>query len=149
MKSIIIFSVIAALMAVFGAVFIGIQSFDGTVTDSPYEDGLKWDEMQNRKAELGWQVNIKDDGLFVGRNDVVISLIDKDGNPLSGLSVSLMISRPSTSNYDMQFEPVEVEDGTFKAAAEIPLYGYWDMHINVTKGPDSILFKERVFVDRS
>jgi nitrogen fixation protein FixH len=149
MKSIIIFSVIAALMAVFGAVFIGIQSFDGTVTDSPYEDGLVWDELQKKRAVLGWQVAIKEDSLFVGKNEAFFFLTDKDGNPLSGSSITLMISRPSTSIYDMRFESVKVEEGVFKAAAEFPLYGYWDIHINVTKGPDSILFKERVFIEKS
>lgn len=149
MKSIIIFSVTAALMAVFGAVYVGTQSFEGTVTDSPYEDGLMWDELQKNKAELGWQVNINDEDLFVGRNEVAIFLTDKDGAPLSDLSISFLISRPSTSIYDMRFEPEKVEEGIFKAAAEFPLYGYWDIHINVTKGPDSILFKERVFIEKS
>jgi nitrogen fixation protein FixH len=149
MRVIIIFSVTAALMAVFGAVYTGMQSFDGTVTESPYEDGLQWDNLRKRKAELGWTLDIKGDKLFVGRNEVVISLTDKDKRPLAGSSISFMISRPSTSAYDKRFEPVKIEEGVFKAGVDFPLYGYWDLHINVTKGPDSILFKERVFIEKS
>ena len=49
MKLIIYISVIAAFLAVAGAVFVGIQTFDGTVTDQPYEKGLAWDEREKIK----------------------------------------------------------------------------------------------------
>lgn len=147
MKAIIIFSVMAALLAVAGAVMVGIESFDGTVADSPYEEGLKWDETRSRKAELGWGLDIKADKLMVGENTIKVSLSDSDGSPLMGSSISFMISRPATSVYDMRPEAIKLQEGIFKASARFPLYGYWDITAEVTKGADTVLFRERVFVD--
>lgn len=148
MKTIIIASAIFAILAVAGALFVGIDNFDGTVTDSPYEEGLRWDEARKMKAELGWGFDMHGDKLTVGENNITITLIDKDGSPLNASSVSVMLSRPSTSSYDRRYEPVKIKEGIFRLDAGFPLYGYWDIKADVIKGADKVIFEKRVFVER-
>ncbi|MBI4825196.1 MAG: FixH family protein [Nitrospirae bacterium] len=148
MKTIIIISAISAMLAVAGALFVGIENFDGTVTGSPYEEGLRWDEVRKVKSELGWGFDMHGDKLTAGENSITLTFVEKDGSPLDASSISVMVSRPSTSSYDRRYEPVKVREGTFRLDIEFPLYGYWDIKADVIKGPDNILFQKRVFVEK-
>ena len=89
MKAIIIFSVIAALTAVAGTIVVGINTFDGTVTEHPYEKGLEWDRLNEIKAELGWECDIKNSVVKTGINELIIELNDKSGLPLDASEVSI------------------------------------------------------------
>ncbi|MDO8282104.1 MAG: FixH family protein [Thermodesulfovibrionia bacterium] len=148
MKTIIIVSAIFAMLAVAGAIFVGIESFDGTVTSNPYEEGLRWDEVRKIKSELGWGFDMHGDKLTAGENNITITLVEKDGSPLDASSVSVMLSRPSTSSYDSRYELVKVKEGTFRLDIEFPLYGYWDIKADVIKSTDKVIFEKRVFVEK-
>src|SRR4030066_2294165 len=105
MKSLISIVVIVGLIAVAGAVVVGVKSFDGTVTAKPYEEGLAWDEALKERAELGWSVKLKTGILKTGKNDLQFTLLDKKGSPLDlSSAVSLNISRPSTDAYDRKVD---------------------------------------------
>lgn len=148
MKSLIVLVTIIGAAAVAGSIVVGVRSFDGIVTEHPYEKGLLWDEIQNRKDELGWTVEIGDTDLITGGNDVEISLINKDGKPVPGSSVSVMISRPSTTEYDKHFDTVRGREGVFISTLTFPLFGYWNVGINVTTAGETLLFEKRIYVKK-
>ena len=148
MKSIIIFSVIAALTAVAGTIVVGINTFDGTVAEHPYERGLEWDRLQQKKAELGWTLNISNNSMKTGRSDLVFKLNDKSGLPLDASNVSVAISRPSTNVYDKHYETEKLPDGTFKATPNFPLFGYWDLKISVTKNSDHLTLEKSIYIKK-
>ena len=133
MKSIIIFSIIAALTAVAGTIVVGINTFDGTVAEHPYERGLEWDRLQEKKAELGWTFNINNHNMKTGRSDIIFKLNDKRGLPLDASNVSVAISRPSTNAYNKHYETKKLRHGTFKATPHFPLFGYWDLKYRLQK----------------
>jgi nitrogen fixation protein FixH len=148
-KTLISIVVIAGLMAVIGAVVVGIKSFDGTVTAKPYEEGLAWDEALKERAELGWSVKLNTGIFKMGENDLQFTLLDKQGAPLAlSSAVSLTISRPSTDAYDRPFDVKKIEGGLYSAPANFPLYGYWDIKIDLLRNDKKIEFKNRVFVDK-
>jgi nitrogen fixation protein FixH len=148
MKAIIIFSVIAALTAVAGTIVVGINTFDGTVTEHPYEKGLEWDRLGKLKAELGWTFNIKNSTLTTGRNDLILELSDKNGLPLDSSDVSVIVSRPSSNSFDKSYSTEKVRKGIFKAKADFPLFGYWDLKLFVTKGSDHLTIEKSIYIKK-
>ena len=96
MKTFMVIAVIAALAAVGGSIIVGVRSFDGTVTDNPYEKGLLWDDMRNRKSKLGWKVIIDDAKCRIGDNDVITSIMDRNNMPVDIDLISVIRSRPSS-----------------------------------------------------
>lgn len=149
MKSLIAIVVIIGFAAVAGSIIVGTESFDGIVTEHPYEDGLLWDEIRNKENKLGWRTKIQNREFFIGDNDVLISVLDKNSRPLARSEVTLMISRPANAEYDKLFDNIHVKDGLFKTVMHFPLYGYWDIKIDVLKGEDVLSFKKRLFVEKA
>ena len=148
MKVLITAVIIVGIAAVGGSIIVGMISFDGTVTDHPYEKGLAWDDTQKKKDELGWKVEIHNREFITGDNEVFISVLDKNNKPLAVTEVTLYISRPATTTFSNYFDIMQVKDGMFSAHLKFPLFGYWDIGINVSSGGDTLLYKKRVFVKK-
>jgi nitrogen fixation protein FixH len=148
MKTLIAIVIIIGLSAVIGAIFIGVKSFDGIVTEHPYEKGLLWDETERKKSELGWRVEILNREFTTGDNNVVISVLDKNSMPLAHAKASLSLSRPATATFNKKFDMILIRDGMFSASLNFPVFGYWDIGINVSSGGESLLFENRVFVKK-
>jgi nitrogen fixation protein FixH len=148
MKTLIAIAVIAAIAAVAGSVVVGIKSFDGTVTEHPYEAGIIWDDIMRREAELGWTVHVGKGPYFTGHGKILIDVRDKDGGPLKNAALLVMAGRAETSAYDQYADTVKIRDGLFKINVTFPLYGYWIITIEVTQGDDTLSFKKRIFVEK-
>ena len=82
MKALVVSIVILGIGGVIVTYMIGYSVFEGTVTESPYETGLKWDETNKQKKELGWTVTIENQNLIPGVNEFIFSLKDKNMNIL-------------------------------------------------------------------
>lgn len=148
MKVLIGFVTLTALFAVAGSFIVGIKNFDGTVTERPYEEGLLWDDIRKKKTALGWRVDIKKSKFTTGNNDITISILSKLKEPLKGTNISVMISRPSTTAYDRDVETVKLKEGLYRANTDFPVFGYWDITIEVSKGRESLTFNKRIFVEK-
>jgi nitrogen fixation protein FixH len=148
MKILIITVTLIALAAVVGSIIVGEKVFDGLVVEKPYDKGLQWDKTRKEKAELGWNAVIKKRTFHTGNNDVVFNVLDKDGSPLAGALVTIIISRPSSSAYDKYYETATRGDGIYKASINFPLNGYWDVKINVTQKKRNVVFEEKVYVEK-
>jgi nitrogen fixation protein FixH len=147
MKSLIIIVTIIALSAVIGSVIVGKKVFDGTVEGNPYEQGLLWDKIRSNKYESGWSAVVNNKKINKGENEISISVFDKYGKPLSDASVSLVISRPSTTAHDRNYETLRRSDNSYAAKIYFPLFGYWDLKIKVVKKRESVIFEERIFAE--
>lgn len=148
MKTLITLAIISALAAVAGSIIVGTTTFDGTVTEHPYEKGLLWDEVQREKATLGWTINIKNGEFVSGDNVLLVSVLDRDGAPLVNPAVSVTISRPSSSRHDNRLKTVKSQEGFYMMPVKFPLYGYWDVKINVIHGENNVMFTKRIFVEK-
>lgn len=148
MKVLIGFVTLTALLAVAGSIIVGIKNFDGTVTDRPYEEGLLWDDIREKKTALGWSVDIKEKRFTTGNNDITISILNRMKKPLKDIKISVMISRPSTTVYDRVVEAVKLKEGLYRANTDVPLFGYWDITIEVSEGRERVPFKKRIFVEK-
>ena len=147
MKTLIIAISVIALSAVIATIIIGNETFDGIVVEKPYEQGLLWDKIRDRKIESGWKAVINNRKINTGNAEISISVFDKSGKPLSDASVSLVVSRPATTLYDRNYETVRQSDNSYAAKVFFPLFGYWDLKINVAKKGESVIFEKRIFAE--
>lgn len=147
MKTLIAFVIIVGLAAVAGSIIVGVKSFDGIVTENPYETGLRWDDARKKMRDLGWIIEIQNEKFITGDNDVSISVFDKNKIPLSLTEIALSISRPATEKYNKEFDIIQIRDGVYSARLNFPLFGFWDIGIRVSNGGDELFFEKKVFVN--
>jgi len=148
MKLLLIIVSIIGLSAVIGAVVVGTRTFDGTVVDKPYERGLAYDAVHHEKEVSGWNVEILNKTFASGTNDILLSVTDRNGKPLTDAEITLSISRPSSKTFDKTYAAVKTGNGQFIAKADLPLYGYWTASVQVTEKGKSVAFEKTLFAER-
>jgi nitrogen fixation protein FixH len=148
MRTTIIIVCILALAATIGTIIVGTGNFEGIVVEKPYEAGLAWDEMNKRKTQLGWTVNLGKTPLRTGRNELQVAVFDGNNTLLADADVIVTLSRPSTRAYDKQYQTVRQADGSYQTSVDIPLYGNWDVLIDVVRNKDRAGFKIAIFADK-
>jgi nitrogen fixation protein FixH len=147
-RTAIILICILALAATIGTIIVGTRSFEGIVVEKPYEAGLAWDETQQRKAKLGWTVTVLGAPFRIGGNELLISAYDGNHSHLAGAVISVTVSRPSTRAYDKSYQTVRQADGRYRAAVDFPLYGNWDVLVDVARDKDHAGFKNTIFAEK-
>jgi len=148
MRTVIIIISIIALAATIGTIAVGMKIFDGTVVENPYEAGLAWDETHQNKAALGWDLKLRN-GLFrTGRNELSLEALDRNGRQLKNAVVSVTTSRPSTRAFDKTYPAVRTANGGFQAHVDLPLFGSWDLSIEVSRDKDHCRFNNRIYAEQ-
>ncbi len=148
MKTVLIIIALIGIGSVIGAIVVGTRSFDGTVVDKPYERGLSYDAVHHEKEASGWKLDILNQSFTIGKNDILLSVTDRNGKPLTDVEIALSISRPSSKAYDKTYKAAKTEKGQFMAGADLPLYGYWDTRVQVTDKGKSIMFEKTLFAEQ-
>ena len=131
-----------------------VTSFSGLQTEQAYDKGLAFNQvLADAKAQekLGWSVEallVPHDASNASRHDadLTVSYADKDGKPVSGLSVKAALVRPTKAGYDMNLELVEKTPGQYVALAPLPLAGQWDVTVNALRGETRYQINQRVLV---
>jgi nitrogen fixation protein FixH len=145
MKALVIIVTIIGLSAVIGSLIVGKAVFDGKVVDKPYETGLLYDEIEKAKKELRFEVLNKE--LKTGKNEVLFTLKDHLDRPITDPQMVFMISRPSTTRYDREFQFSYAGEGRYKAEVYFPLHGYWDIRLKLLRDWKPVVIEKRVYVN--
>ncbi|HSB33363.1 MAG TPA: FixH family protein [Nitrospirota bacterium] len=138
---------ILALAATIGTIIVGTRSFEGIVVDKPYEQGLAWDETERQKAKRGWKVDVEGMRFRTGENELIIDAVDRSGKPLANAVVTATVSRPSTRDLDKTYAAVQQESGRYRALVVLPLYGAWDITIDVSRDSDRGVYRNSVYAE--
>lgn len=90
-----------------------------------------------RQQALGWQTTInKPKTLIQGQPTMYeISVVDKDGKPVSG-EMEVEAYRASDASKDFFTAFKEVAAGNYQGYISFPLKGYWELHIHLKRGSD-------------
>jgi nitrogen fixation protein FixH len=147
MRTLIILVSILAVAATIGTVVVGRYSFEGIVVDKPYETGLAWDAIQQNRENLAWTTSLRQAHFKTGRNDLNVAILGKVGLPLANALVLVTVSRPSTGAFDRTFQTLRQADGSYRGTIDLPLYGNWDLNIDVSSGADHTNFKKTIFAE--
>jgi len=125
-------SVLVVLLAFFGTVFavnayfvvVALDTYSGTVASEPYRKGLTYNRRiaaDERQAALHWQprASASRDG------HVLFDLAGADGTPVSGLTVTAVLGRPSSEDHDRSLNFAEVAPGHYVADGPALQPGTW------------------------
>jgi nitrogen fixation protein FixH len=145
-KAVIAVIAVAALGAVVGAIWVGVQYHENTVVADPYEAGVHLDEARHAAKRLGWTLDVDEERLRTGPGGLRLSLRDRDGAPLDGAEVRVRLSRAGTSKLDRSAPARPEGEGRYVAAVELPEAGLWDLGVSVRRGADRLAFDRRVRV---
>src|SRR5512143_2025915 len=140
---------ILALAATIGTIIVGTRSFEGIVVDKPYETGLAWDEAERQRAKLGWKVAVEGTRFRTGENELTIDAADKNGQRLANAAVTVMVSRPSTRDFDKTYAAVRQQNGRYRASVAFPLYGAWDITIDVSRDGERGVYRNAVYAEQA
>ena len=102
------------------------------MSNEPYRKGLHYNDRisaDERQARLGWT-----DTVAVTRDGrVVVTLADRNGNPVIGTGMSAQLGRPSSNRHDIQLDLVETAPGRYEAQAGRLDDGNWIVALEVRR----------------
>jgi nitrogen fixation protein FixH len=139
---------VAAGVSAFFAVVIGVdatfmvlalRTHPGQVSVTPYEDGLLYNRklMQlEAQAKLGWSAAAE-----AQPGVVRLEVRDRDGAPLSALSVRGELQRPATEAGRTTLRFTERAAGVYEAPAQVT--GAWDMTAKLRDAEGNAFTAER------
>lgn len=130
MRLFLAFVTVIGFGAVVGAVVVGLQVLEGTVVEKPYEQGLSWDERQRERIQSGFDVSLEGEKFRTGDN-LVVARVTRNGVPAPGEEVELLMRRPGSGEHTNRYRLSGRGDGTYDAAAVLPLPGRWEAVITV------------------
>jgi len=129
------FGLIIAVNLVF--VWLAVGTFTGVTTENPYKEGLAYNQVlaaREAQRDLGWQGSVTYDREENGRRQIAVSLSDRDGNPLSDLSLEGSLRRPTHAGADQPLHWRESAAGRYTAEVSLPEPGNWDLAVRARDG---------------
>ena len=144
------FGVVVAVNMVM--MYSAIHTFSGLETDQAYEKGLAYNKvlaMAEAQKKLGWTVEMEAAAMPAGAThgaDLHLAFRDKDGNPLSGLSVEAAFIRPTALGHDSTVQLPELGHGRYGAPVTLALAGQWEVHVTARQGAINYQLDKRIVV---
>jgi len=147
-----VFGVVLAVNLVF--MYSAVSTFTGIETQEAYDKGLAYNQViakAKAQEKLGWTVDAtllpaSSPDAASHESNVVVSVLDKAGQPVSGLSVKAKFIRPTKEGFDTNAELMEQGGGRYVATVKLPLAGQWDLKVAAHKGEIDYQLGQRVLV---
>ena len=146
----VFFGMFGVIIAVNGAlIYWAVTTFPGLSSDRHYERGLAYNEVleaQRQQAALGWRIAADLGEPLDGVARLEVALEDRDGQPLYAEAVTATLQRPTVEGMDSRMVMTPAGPGLYRADARVPLPGVWDLVLQVERGQDSHVSKQRLYV---
>lgn len=139
------FGLVAAVNATM--IWVATVSWTGLETERAYDRGLGYNRnLQAAKAQaaLGWQAGLTGRTLTAGSAQLELEVVDAQGQPLSGATVTGRLARPSKQGLDFDVALSPVGAGRYRAVVELPAPGLWDAHLRIDRGDDRHVVDQRL-----
>ena len=127
--------------------YFALTTFNGLENPNAYQDGVNYNvriEAERRQAALGWahEVSLTQDG----RLDV--SVRDRSGNAVTGLSVSGTLVRPVSDRFAREIQLDEVNTGLYRAQVSNIQSGNWIVALSANDTGSDVTYrlKERLWL---
>ncbi|MDR3435229.1 FixH family protein [Telmatospirillum sp.] len=144
------FGVVLAVNLVFMA--SAVRTFSGLSSEHAYDEGLKYNERiaaARAQEKLGWttKAEVQPAGGAVPHSaNIVLTVLDRDGKPVTGLSVQADFVRPTAAGHDSSAPLAEQGQGRYMVAASLALGGQWDMTVTARRSGQVYQFAQRIFL---
>lgn len=144
--------VVNGIMAAFA-----VRTFPGLQTENAYNKGLRYNETLaagRAQAERGWRMEAEITpepqaaAAEAGEREaeVVVSFVDRDGQPLDRLEVEAQLIRPTVKGYDRTLSLGYRGAGVYAGTVSLPLAGQWDARISARRGTETFEATRRLFI---
>ena len=113
-----------------------VRTFPGEVAGEPYEAGVAFNKTLAERAvesRLGWAAKVEQITPAGHGEAIIVRWADKDGRPLTRLSVTGDIKRPATERQNVSLQFAETEPGLYRAVASAAP-GAWDLSVTAADG---------------
>jgi nitrogen fixation protein FixH len=126
------FAVVGAVN--FGMMAAAISTFTGLDSESPYQEGLAFEQEKSAAAAqqaLRWQVqaSVKTEA---GTTRIEVSARDTDGKPLGALAATATLVHPTDRRLDRDVTLTEDAPGHFNGLT-VTAAGQWDLLIDLSR----------------
>lgn len=123
------------VVANLGLILFALNSWTGLETDQAYQKGLAYNQTlaaATAQAARGWTTTLgfEPSGPLSGR--LAVSFEDSSGRPVTGLSVTAWLIRPTQEGFDQQVRLRAEAAGRYAAALDLPLAGQWQVRIEAS-----------------
>ena len=150
--------VLAGMLLFFGAdiainvgyIVEAVHTFPGEVAAEPYEAGIAYNKhlaQEAVEAKLGWVATVDAPAAAANGEAITVLWRDRNGQPLTGLKVTALLTRPATEKQNVQIQFVEAEPGVYRAIA-VAGTGAWDMSMTARDAKGAERTAERRLVWR-
>ncbi len=140
--------VLAWLVVFFGVIFaangalvwFAYASWNGVETQSSYKDGSYFPrEQRNAQAQAQRDWHVEAEVVRSGGGaDIDVTLRDRAGHPLSGLTVTARMERPSHDREDESIVLSEGEVGKYRGRFDRLERGNWHLMLDADRGDDRL-----------
>lgn len=133
-----------------------IGTFPGLETEDAYRKGIAYnDTLASARAQeaRGWSIDVRyapraaaEPAGAVRAGELVITLVDKVGEPIGGLDVSAALVRPTHAGLDTRVALAPRSLGEYRAETLLPLAGQWDVRVSARRGDEDFQATRRIIV---
>jgi len=130
---------------------LAIATLPGTEVDSAYSASLAYQgEIQSAREQDArhWKVDAHVERQSDGAATLALRLQDANGTPLTGLSISSLLERPTDRRVDKAVDVAENGGGNYRGVARGVAPGQWDLVIEASRaGQRMFLSRNRVILN--
>ena len=130
-------------------VWLARASFSGLTDEGAYDKGIGYNralEGAAAQAKLGWRADVAFVPFSAGKGAVEARLADREGKPLDGLELEILIRRPAEAGLDRRLTLVPQGAGLFRAEVTLPKSGQWLVRVHAYRGADVFQQETRIIV---
>lgn len=139
-----------SLQVVIGILSIVLSLSDPTLAVIPnyHQAALDWDVTHRARQlaeQLGWRIDYNVvPSEHPGHRSLLVTILDRDGHPMSGLNVSAKLYRHARGSAVDQFRLTTVADGNYQGDTALTDSGLWQIEL-VIEGDHGIASLSREF----
>lgn len=141
-----LFSFFVVVISVNGVMIaLAIATMPGLEDERPYQVGIAYNaEIQTARAQAArhWTVESHIGRDASRRASIKVEPRDAEGAPVTGLTVTARLMRPTEQRADRALSLKERDRGTYRGETADVAPGAWDMEIEAQRGPER-LFRSR------
>ena len=137
----------AAMVPMFAAngalIYFALQSKPALVDERPFEDGRTYNRALAAAAaqdRLGWRADLESSP----SDSIALAITDRQGAPVTGLSVQLRVWRPVGALPDVNIALAEIAPGSYRGALKLPSAGQWQFDFVARRGSDEFAYGRRI-----
>lgn len=132
-------------------VHLALSSSTGLVTDHAFDTGQSYNAViaaGARQQALGWQASVDvqpaPQADAPHRISLTITLLESDGKPLTGLTVSGRLFSPVDPQPDVAATLVGTPGGHYRQVLALPRAGQWELQLVATDGAAQYAIQQRL-----